>query len=453
MSKLWEKGIALDREVELFTSGEDARLDLHLAEYDILGSIAHVQMLMSIDLLTESDGAALTAELRGLLPAARSGELRIESGVEDIHSQVELLLTRSLGEIGKRIHTARSRNDQVLVDLKMYLRAEIRAIAEQTADLARELLRLSFKHKDKLLPGYTHLQVAMPSSFGLWFGAYAESLAEDLFALQAAWRQANRNPLGSAAGYGSSIPVDRMLTTRLLGFEAANVNVVHAQMTRGKMERSMAWALSTLGATIARMSADVCFYSCDNLRFISLPPELSTGSSIMPHKHNPDVFELLRAQGNRLQALPNEMAMICAGLTSGYHRDVQLLKEHLIPAIGVLRRCLRMMRAIVGRLEPRAGIMDAELYDAAFTVENVNNLVAEGVPFRDAYRRVADDVAAGSFVPNRNLRHTHLGSIGNPGIELISAMLDDELQRFDFERVDTALAELAAGDLSATRHS
>ncbi|HEY4652220.1 MAG TPA: argininosuccinate lyase [Pontibacter sp.] len=442
--KLWQKDIQVQAEIERFTVGNDRELDLELAPFDILGSLAHTRMLAQVGLLEQEDLAAVQRELKQLYREVAQGNFVIEEGVEDVHSQVELLLTKRIGEAGKKIHSGRSRNDQVLVDLKLYMRHQLRQVVKATETLFHTLQQLSEQHKDKLLPGYTHLQVAMPSSFGLWFGAYAESLIDDLLVVQAAYRISNKNPLGSAAGYGSSFPLNRQLTTDLLGFESLNYNVVYAQMGRGKTERVVATALATIAATIGRMAMDLCLYMSQNFAFVSLPDELTTGSSIMPHKKNPDVFELIRGKCNKLQGLPNEIALQTANLPSGYHRDMQLLKESLFPAFGTLLDCLQMANYMLPKLIVKDNIMQDEKYKYAFSVEVVNNEVLQGVPFRDAYKKVGADIANGTFEAPTQVNHTHEGSIGNLCTEQIAAQMQQVLRGFDFTKVDTAIEQLLA---------
>ena len=441
--KLWQKGTDALDSVTRFTAGRDRELDHELARFDVLGSLAHIAMLNRVGLLEDADLRVLTEELKVLYRKAKTGQLVIAEGVEDIHSQVELELTQKLGDAGKKIHRGRSRNDQVLVDLKLYMRDGIQQTVRQVQALFDLLIQLSDKHRSVLLPGYTHLQLAMPSSFGLWFGAYAESLADDLLPLQAAWRYANRNPLGSAAGYGSSFPIDRDLTTRLLGFEGMHVNVVNAQMSRGKTERMVAQALSHVAATIGRLSMDACLYLNPNFGFISFPAELTTGSSIMPHKKNPDVFEIIRARCNQLQSLPGDIGQVTANLPSGYHRDMQVIKEMLFPAFGVVQDCLAMANLMLSNISVRENILQEDQYRFAFSVEEVNKLVLGGMPFRDAYRKVGEDIEAGRFRPEGNVQHTHVGSIGNPGNERIREYFETEMARFGFDEVEKALGELA----------
>lgn len=436
--KLWEKNFSINKEIERFTVGRDREMDMYLARYDVLGSMAHITMLESIGLLEKAELEQLLAELKRIYAACESGEFAIEDDVEDVHSQVELMLTRRLGDMGKKIHCGRSRNDQVLVDLKLFIRNEIKEIVELVKALFDELLQKSYEYKNVLMPGYTHLQVAMPSSFGLWFGAYAESLADDMLFLQAAWRMANRNPLGSAAGYGSSFPLDRGMTTRLLGFDTMDYNVVYAQMGRGKTERSTAFAMASVAGTLAKMAFDACLFNSQNFGFVRLPKECTTGSSIMPHKKNPDVFELIRAKCNKLQSLPQQITLIMNNLPSGYFRDLQIIKEEFLPAFGELKDCLRMAAYIVNKMEVNEHILDDARYDLMFSVEEVNRLAAEGMPFRDAYKKVGLDIEAGRFTPNKDIRHTHEGSIGNLCNDKISALMDNIIAGFTFDRVEQA---------------
>lgn len=440
--KLWQKDKAALAAVEQFTVGNDREMDAYLAPFDVLGSLAHITMLERIGLLTADELAQLRQELRNIYKEIQEGNFAFEEGVEDIHSQIELLLTRRLGETGKKIHSGRSRNDQVLVDLKLFLRHELQTLVQEVKQLFDLLQRQSVQYRERLMPGYTHLQVAMPSSFGLWFGAYAESLVDDLTILQGAYRVVNKNPLGSAAGYGSSFPLDRELTTTLLGFETLNYNVVYAQMGRGKTEKIVAFALAGIGATLSKMAMDACLFMNQNFGFISFPDELTTGSSIMPHKKNPDVWELIRSHGNKLQALPNEIAMMTANLPSGYHRDLQLLKENLFPAFGVLRSCLQMAGLMLENIRIKENILDDEKYRYLFSVEVVNRLVLEGMPFREAYKQVGIDIEKGTFVPEKQVHHTHAGSIGNLCTEQVNGLMDTALKGFPFEQVDQALQAL-----------
>ena len=443
--KLWQKDTSALQEVEAFTVGNDRDMDLYLAPFDVLGSMAHIRMLSKVGLLTPQEQKALSEGLKGIYDDIKAGRFQLEADVEDVHSQVELLLTRRLGDAGKKIHSGRSRNDQVMVDVKLYLRAEIEALVEQTHSFFEQLLALSEQFKDHYMPGYTHLQIAMPSSFGLWFGAYAESLVDDMILLHAAYRIVNKNPLGSAAGYGSSFPLDRSMTTRLLGFDALNYNVVYAQMGRGKTERIVAQALSAVGATLSKMAMDVCLFMNQNFGFIRFPDELTTGSSIMPHKKNPDVFELIRSHGNRLQALPNELAMMTTNLPSGYHRDLQLLKENLFPAFGHLKDCLSMATLMFDHIVIHQDILADEKYRYLFSVEEVNKLVLQGVPFRDAYKQVGRAIAEGTFTYSPEIHHTHEGSIGNLCTEQIREMMQSVVRQFDFNTVHAAIAGLLKG--------
>jgi argininosuccinate lyase len=440
--KLWQKDKTALKEVEQFTVGKDAEFDLLLAPFDVLGSIAHVTMLESVGLLTAEDKKLLVKELQEVYKTIKQSKFAIQPGVEDVHSQVEMLLTEKLGDIGKKIHSARSRNDQVLVDLKLFLRSEIEKLVGSTTAFFDLLIKQSEKYKTDLLPGYTHLQLAMPSSFGLWFGAYAESLTDDLITLQAAYDVVNKNPLGSAAGYGSSFPINRTLTTKLLGFGELNYNVVYAQMGRGKTERIVASALANIAATLSRMSMDACLYLNQNFAFISFPDELTTGSSIMPHKKNPDVFELIRSHCNRIQALPNEIMMMTTNLPSGYHRDLQLLKEHIIPAFENLHNCLDMAGLMLSNIEVKKDILKDEKYKFLFSVEEVNKLVGQGVPFRDAYKKIGGDIEAGKFTYTIAVNHTHEGSIGNLCNKEISQKMHGIVERFNFGEVHLALQRL-----------
>mgnify|MGYP000118365828 FL=1 len=440
--KLWEKNVKVDASIDLFTVGRDREMDLYLARYDILGSIAHITMLESIGLLTREELDKLTQELRNIYAIAEKGDFLIEDGVEDVHSQVELMLTRSLGDIGKKIHSGRSRNDQVLVDLKLFIRSELQSVVELTDNLFTTLIAQSEKYKNVLMPGYTHLQVAMPSSFGLWFGAYAESLVDDLTVLQAAYRVSNRNPLGSAAGYGSSFPLDRSLTTRLLGFDSMNYNVVYAQMGRGKTERIVASALASIAATLSKVAFDACLFNSQNFGFIKLPDAYTTGSSIMPHKKNPDVFELTRAKCNKIQALPYQITLIANNLPSGYFRDLQIIKEVFLPAFDELKNCLRMVEQMMSRITVNEHILDDCRYDPIFSVEEVNRLTLEGTPFRDAYKQVGLRIEAGDFTPNKDVHHTHEGSIGNLCNEQISSLEKSIVQDFDFGKTQAAFDSL-----------
>ena len=436
--KLWEKDFEVNSEIERFTVGRDREMDLYLAKYDVLGSMAHITMLESIGLLEHDELTQLLRELREIYHQAERGEFVIEDGVEDVHSQVELMLTRRLGDMGKKIHSGRSRNDQVLVDLKLFTRHELREIADSVKVLFDELIAKSEEYKDILMPGYTHLQIAMPSSFGLWFGAYAESLTDDMLFLQAAYRMTNRNPLGSAAGYGSSFPLNRQMTTDLLGFDSMDYNVVYAQMGRGKMERNVAFALATIAGTLAKLAFDACLFNSQNFSFVKLPKECTTGSSIMPHKKNPDVFELIRAKSNKIQSLPQQVMLIMNNLPCGYFRDLQIIKEVFLPAFDELKDCLQMTAYIINKMAVNEHILDNPMYDPMFSVEEVNRLAANGMPFRDAYKKVGLDIEAGTFQADRNIHHTHEGSIGNLCNDRIAALMSQTIGGFHFETVDKA---------------
>ena len=434
-SKLWEKNVQMTAEIEKFTVGRDREMDLYLAKHDVLGSMAHTTMLESIGLLQADELQQILYELRNIYAVAESGQFVIEEGVEDVHSQVELMLTRKLGDIGKKIHSGRSRNDQVLLDLKLFTRTRLHEIAECVNDLFQELITQSNRYKNVLMPGYTHLQIAMPSSFGLWFGAYAESLADDMLFLQAAYKMCNRNPLGSAAGYGSSFPLNRTMTTQLLGFDSMNYNVVYAQMGRGKMERNVAFALATIAGTVAKLAFDACMFNSQNFAFVKLPADCTTGSSIMPHKKNPDVFELTRAKCNKIQSLPQQVMLMMNNLPSGYFRDLQIIKEVFLPAFDELEDCLKMTAYIINKIEVNQHILDDPKYDFIFSVEEVNRLAAAGMPFRDAYKKVGLDLEAGNFTPNKNVNHTHEGSIGNLCNDQIQALMQQNMDGFNFEKV------------------
>ena len=436
--KLWEKNFEINKEIERFTVGRDREMDMYLAKYDVLGSMAHITMLESIGLLEKDELTQLLAELKNIYRSCEQGEFVIEDDVEDVHSQVEMLLTRKLGDMGKKIHSGRSRNDQVLVDLKLFTRHQLKDIADEVKSLFDELIAKSEQYKNILMPGYTHLQVAMPSSFGLWFGAYAESLADDLLFLQAAYKMTNRNPLGSAAGYGSSFPLNRTMTTRLLGFDSMDYNVVYAQMGRGKMERNVGFAIATIAGTLAKMAFDACMFNSQNFSFVKLPKECTTGSSIMPHKKNPDVFELIRAKSNKLQALPQQVTLIMNNLPVGYFRDLQIIKEVFLPAFDDLKDCLQMAAYIINKIEVNEHILDNPMYDPMFSVEDVNRLAANGMPFRDAYKKVGLDIEAGNFVPDKNIHHTHEGSIGNLMNAEIQQLFNSILSDFHFERMEQA---------------
>ena len=443
--KLWEKNVQVDQEVDIFTVGKDREMDLYLAKYDVLGSMAHITMLESIGLLTKEELNVLLAELRNIYAVADRGEFIIEEGIEDVHSQVELMLTRRLGDMGKKIHSGRSRNDQVLLDLKLFTRSQIQELVELVSGLFDVLISQSNRYKDVLLPGYTHLQVAMPSSFGLWFGAYAESLVDDLQLMQAAYRICNRNPLGSAAGYGSSFPLNRQMTTDLLGFDSLDYNVVYAQMGRGKMERTVAFAMAGIAATLSKLAFDACMFNSQNFGFIKLPDQFTTGSSIMPHKKNPDVFELTRAKCNKLQGLPQQIILISNNLPSGYFRDLQIIKEVFLPAFDELKDCLRMVTHMMREVKVNEHILDDDKYSLLFSVEEVNRRVLAGMPFRDAYKQVGLDIEAGKFIPSKSVNHTHEGSIGNLCNESITAMMRSVIGSFSFERMNEAEKKLIHG--------
>jgi argininosuccinate lyase len=441
--KLWQKeGVTTAEQIERFTVGRDREMDLYLAPFDVLGNLAHAQMLETIGLLTDHELSLLNDELKAIYQDIEEGSFVIEEGVEDVHSQVELLLTRTLGNVGKKIHSGRSRNDQVLVDLKLFTRDRLWRVAEATQRVFDRLIDRSEQHKNDLLPGYTHLQIAMPSSFGLWFGAYAEALADDMLTLQTAYRLANRNPLGSGAGYGSSFPLNRTLTTELLGFEGMHVNVVYAQMSRGKTEQTALTALAAIAATISRMAMDICLYNSQNFSFLTLPDALTTGSSIMPHKKNPDVAELLRAKTNRLKALPMEVTLVMSNLPSGYHRDMQLLKEILMPAFDELLDCLDITEFMLEHIQVKTNLLDDSKYDLLFSVERVNELVLQGVPFREAYQTVGKEIAEHTYNPPRTLHHTHEGSIGNLGTELIVDHMAKAVAGFGADRAQAAIENL-----------
>ena len=442
--KLWEKNVQVDQEVDTFTVGKDREMDLYLAKYDVLGSMAHITMLESIGLLTKKELEVLLRELKAIYKIADENQFVIEKGVEDVHSQVELMLTRRLGDTGKKIHSGRSRNDQVLLDLKLFTRAKIQEIVQAVSELFDVLIAQSDRYKDVLLPGYTHLQIAMPSSFGLWFGAYAESLADDLQLLLAAYKVCNRNPLGSAAGYGSSFPLKRQMTTDLLGFDSLDYNVVYAQMGRGKMERTVAFALAGIAATLSKLAFDACMFNSQNFGFIKLPDQFTTGSSIMPHKKNPDVFELTRAKCNKLQGLPQEIILISNNLPSGYFRDLQIIKELFLPAFDELKDCLRMVTHMMREVKVNEHILGDDKYALIFSVEEVNRLVLQGVPFRDAYKQVGLNIEAGKFTPVKEVHHTHEGSIGNLCNAQISALMQNIIQAFAFNKVNEAEKRLLA---------
>lgn len=436
--KLWEKNVQVNAEIDRFTVGRDREMDMYLAKYDVLGSMAHITMLESIGLLTADELKILLEELKKIYASVERGEFVIEDGVEDVHSQVELMLTRRLGDVGKKIHSGRSRNDQVLVDLKLFIRAQLKSVAEAVERLFHVLISQSNRYKDVLMPGYTHLQIAMPSSFGLWFGAYAESLVDDMVFLQAAYKVCNRNPLGSAAGYGSSFPLDREMTTRLLGFDSMNYNVVYAQMGRGKVERNVSFALASIAGTLSKMAFDACMFSCQNFGFVKLPDECTTGSSIMPHKKNPDVFELTRAKCNKIQTLPQQIMMIMNNLPSGYFRDLQIIKEVFLPAFEELEDCLQMATYIMDKIKINEHILDDDKYLYMFSVEEVNRLAAEGMPFRDAYKKVGLDIEAGKFTHEKTVHHTHAGSISNLCNDKIEELMQQAVSGFNFEKVEEA---------------
>ncbi|HEY8689686.1 MAG TPA: argininosuccinate lyase [Chitinophagaceae bacterium] len=440
--KLWQKDKSVSAAVEKFTVGNDRELDIFLAPFDVLGSLAHIKMLQSVNLLSADELNFLEEELKKIYKETLAEDFKLDEGVEDIHSQIEFLLTKKLGDVGKKIHSARSRNDQVLLDLKLFLRSEIEKIVISTKDFFDLLIQQSEKYKDDLLPGYTHLQLAMPSSFGLWFGAYAESLVDDLTTLRAAYQVVNKNPLGSAAGYGSSFPINRKMTTDLLGFDDLNYNVVYAQMGRGKSERIVASALANIAATLSKLSMDATLFLNQNFDFISFPEELTTGSSIMPHKKNPDVFELIRSHCNRIQALPNEIMLMTTNLPSGYHRDLQLLKEHLIPAFNDLKNCLEMAGLMLSNISVKKNILEDEKYKFIFSVEEVNKLVLQGISFRDAYKQIGADIEIGNFKYNTKVAHTHEGSIGNLQNEEVKQIMNAVLQQYNFEKVNKALQQL-----------
>ncbi len=440
--KLWDKGFSVDKKIEDFTVGKDRELDVELAPYDVMGTMAHITMLEKVNLLSKEDLDVLLVELKKIYEQTLAGNFVIEDGVEDVHSQVELMLTRTLGEAGKKVHSGRSRNDQVLLDLKLYTRHKIEELTNGVNHLFATLQKRSEEHKDDLMPGYTHLQVAMPSSFGLWFGAYAESLTDDMHVLLAAWRIANQNPLGTAAGYGSSFPLDRKLTTKLLGFDDLSYNVVYAQMGRGKMEKSVAMALSSIAATIGKMAMDACLFMSQNFGFIALPPQLTTGSSIMPHKKNPDVFELIRARCNKIQALANQITLITTNLPSGYFRDLQIIKEVFIPAFEEINDCIELSTFAIENMTVQKNIMDNDIYKYAFSVEEVNNRVLQGVPFREAYKQVGIEIEEGKFNPPKEISHTHEGSIGNLCTKEIKDKMEKVISEFNFQKVNEAIEKL-----------
>ena len=426
--KLWDKGFSTDKKIDIFTVGNDRELDLIIAKYDVIGNMAHAKMLHKIGALTAEENNDLDTELKAILKTIEEGTFTIEDTFEDVHSKIEHLLTEKLGDTGKKIHTARSRNDQVLVDMHLYLKDELKEIKDLTKGFFDLLLNLSHKYKEVLLPGYTHLQVAMPSSFGMWFSAYAESLIDDIYFLNAAQKVTDQNPLGSAAGYGSSFPIDRTLTTELLEFGTLKFNSVAAQMGRGKLEKSVSFAMSSIASTLSKMSMDICLYMSQNFNFVSFPDELTTGSSIMPHKKNPDVFELIRGKCNKLQSLPFELTLISNNLPSGYHRDLQLLKEGIVPAIQTLKSCLEMMTFSLEQIKVNKNILDDDKYLYLFSVEEVNKLVQNGTPFRDAYKIVGKNIADGNFNPEKSVNHTHEGSINNLCLDQINDKMDRALK-------------------------
>lgn len=440
--KLWEKGIKLNKAIEDFTVGRDRELDLHLAPFDILGSMAHIIMLESVGLLGKEELPILLAKLKELYKIAASGKFVIEDGVEDVHSQIELMLTKDLGDLGKKIHSGRSRNDQVLLDLKLFIRSAISEIVENTSVLIDILLQRSEETKEILMPGYTHLQIAMPSSFGLWFGAYAESLTDDLQLLHSSFKITNQNPLGSAAGYGSSFPLNRHITTNLLGFENMNYNVVYAQMGRGKVEKIVSFATANLAATLSKLAFDVCLFMSQNFNFVSLPAEFTTGSSIMPHKKNPDIFELIRARCNKLQGIPNQISLIVNNLPSGYFRDLQIVKEVFMPMFGELTDCIKIATLALQNMSVNTHLLEDEKYDHIFSVEEVNNLVLQGIPFREAYKQVSMQIEKNEFKPKKKVTHTHAGSIGNLCLDKISAKKAELIKSFGFRQIENSISEL-----------
>lgn len=443
--KLWQKSVQVNKDVEAYTVGRDRELDVYLAPYDVLGSMAHITMLESIGLLTKEELSSLLTELKSIYQIAIDGKFEIEEGIEDVHSQVELMLTRKLGDVGKKIHSGRSRNDQVLVDLKLFTRDQIHTLVNSVSELIDVLLVQSEKYKHVLIPGYTHLQIAMPSSFGLWFGAYAESLVDDLQLLLAAYKVCNRNPLGSAAGYGSSFPLNRQMTTDLLGFDTMNYNVVYAQMGRGKMERTVAFAIAGISATLSKLAFDACMFNSQNFGFIKLPDEYTTGSSIMPHKKNPDVFELTRAKCNKLQGLPTDITLITNNLPSGYFRDLQIIKELFIPSFEEINDCLHMVSRMMAEVKVNEHVLDDDKYQLIFSVEEVNRLVLEGTPFRDAYKQVGLEIEKGNFKHNKQVNHTHEGSIGNLCNDRIELLKQEIIDQFDFKSVVDAEQKLIEG--------
>ncbi len=444
--KLWQKDVTVNRRVELFTVGKDREMDLHLSKADVLGSLAHTRMLNSIDLLSNDDLKAVQQGLKDIYKEIENGTFTIEDGIEDVHSQIEYLLTQRVGDAGKKIHSGRSRNDQVLVDLKIFLRRELNDISKEVLNLFATLQDLSEKHKQSLMPGYTHLQIAMPSSFGLWFGAYAESLVDDMETLSAAYKVCNKNPLGSAAGYGSSFPLNRTMTTELLGFDDLCYNVVYAQMGRGKSERIAAQAIANIASTLSRLAMDNCMFISQNFNFISYPTEFTTGSSIMPHKKNPDVWELLRGKCNIIQTLPQQIVTMMTNLPLGYNRDMQLLKEVLFPAIQEIKSCLNMAQEMISHIEVKSNILDDDKYDYLFSVETVNNMTLEGVPFREAYKSIGMMIERGEYKPDKNINHTHEGSIGNLCTKEIKKAMERVVATIGFDKVDAAELRLLNGE-------
>ncbi|WP_321285474.1 argininosuccinate lyase [uncultured Sunxiuqinia sp.] len=440
--KLWDKGVSVNKLIEEFTIGQDRELDLYLAKFDILGSMAHTTMLQKIGLLEKDELDKLLIEMKNIYNLVESGSFTIEDGIEDVHSQVESMLTEKLGDVGKKIHSGRSRNDQVLLDLKLFAREEIRQLVEAGNELFATLMTQAEKNKEQLMPGYTHLQVAMPSSFGLWFSAYAESLIDDFTLLQAAFKITNQNPLGSAAGYGSSFPLDRQMTTDLLGFDTMNYNVVYAQMGRGKMEKTVAFAISSIAATLSKLAFDVCLFMSQNFGFVTLPDELTTGSSIMPHKKNPDVFELIRSHCNKLQALPNQIALMVNNLPSGYFRDLQIVKEVFLPAFEEMMSCIKIANFALGEMTIKENILDDEKYRYVFSVEDVNRLVQAGVPFRDAYVKVGKQIQRNEYQPSKEVDHTHAGSVGNLCLDEIQLKMDQVIHSFHFGKMNSAIERL-----------
>ena len=440
--KLWEKGIPVNKAIEEFTVGKDRELDLYLAPFDILGSMAHITMLESVGLLEKQELPVLLQELKKLYQIAIDKKFVIEEGVEDVHSQVEFMLTQELGDLGKKIHSGRSRNDQVLLDLKLFTRDAIREIVESTSSLVDILLHRAEETKTVLMPGYTHLQIAMPSSFGLWFSAYAESLTDDLELLLSAYKITNQNPLGSAAGYGSSFPLNRQLTTDLLGFAKMNYNVVYAQMGRGKIEKIVSFALANLASTLSKLAFDVCLFISQNFNFVSLPAEFTTGSSIMPHKKNPDVFELIRAKCNKLQGVPNQISLMTNNLPSGYFRDLQIVKEVFLPSFKELNDCLKIASLALENMSVKENILEDSKYDFLFSVEEVNKLVLQGIPFREAYKMIGEQIESGAFKPKKEIKHTHEGSIGNLCIDKISQYKNEKVKSFNFDKIEKSIKEL-----------